>query len=111
MPMRTLIDLPPRLPRSGDVDFFKLWSQGTAEGDVEEIVDRWWRQDRSGVAKPVAAGGSPAFVPDPAESAMSPAASARPSAGARVEGGKEVSEEVQRRMAELIALLNPPASK
>ncbi|MEW6197832.1 MAG: ATP-binding protein [Planctomycetota bacterium] len=47
MPMRTLIDLPPRLPRSGDVDFFKLWSTGTADSNVEEIVDRWWRQDRT----------------------------------------------------------------
>ena len=47
MPMRTLIDLPPRLPRSGDVDFFKLWSTGTAVGDVDQIIDRWWRQDRS----------------------------------------------------------------
>jgi hypothetical protein len=46
MPMRTLIDLPPRLPRSGDVDFFKMWSTDTAGGDVERIVDRWWRQDR-----------------------------------------------------------------
>ncbi|MFH1746399.1 MAG: ATP-binding protein [Planctomycetota bacterium] len=47
MPMRTLIDMPPRLPRSGDVDFFGLWSQGTKGGDVEKIIDRWWRQDRS----------------------------------------------------------------
>ena len=46
MPMRTLIDLPPKLPRSGDVDFFGLWHTGTADGDVEMIVDRWWRQDR-----------------------------------------------------------------
>jgi hypothetical protein len=44
--MRTLIDLPPKLPRSGDVDFFGLWHTGTADGDVEMIVDRWWRQDR-----------------------------------------------------------------
>jgi DNA helicase HerA-like ATPase len=47
MPMRTLIDMPPRLPRSGDVDFFKLWSTGTAGGDVDQIVELWWRQDRS----------------------------------------------------------------
>ncbi|MBN2447225.1 MAG: ATP-binding protein [Phycisphaerae bacterium] len=47
MPMRTLIDMPPKLPRSGDVDFFKLWSQPANGGDVERIVDRWWRQDRS----------------------------------------------------------------
>ena len=52
MPMRTLIDLPPRLPRSGDVDFFKLWSTGTThQGNVEQIVDRWWRQDRSSVVQ------------------------------------------------------------
>ncbi|MEW6253125.1 MAG: ATP-binding protein, partial [Planctomycetota bacterium] len=46
MPMRTLIDLPPRLPRSSDVDFFRLWGTGTTVGDVEQIVDRWWRQAR-----------------------------------------------------------------
>jgi len=47
MPMRTLIDMPPRLPRSGDVDFFKLWSTPQNVGNVEDIVDRWWRQDRT----------------------------------------------------------------
>ncbi len=47
MPMRTLIDMPPKLPRSGDVDFFKEWSRDMYGGDVEVIVDRWWRQDRS----------------------------------------------------------------
>lgn len=47
MPMRTLIDLPPRLPRSGDVDFFKHWAEGTPDAAVEQIVDRWWRQKRS----------------------------------------------------------------
>jgi DNA helicase HerA-like ATPase len=47
MPMRTLISMPPRLPRSGDVDFFGLWSRKTAGGDAEQIMDRWWRQDRS----------------------------------------------------------------
>ncbi|MBK8915777.1 MAG: ATP-binding protein [Phycisphaerales bacterium] len=49
MPMRTLIDPPPRLPRSANVDFFRVWSQGAAESAVEQIVDRWWRQDRSAV--------------------------------------------------------------
>ncbi len=52
MPMRTLIDLPPSLPRSGDVDFFRLWSTGTADADVEEVIDRWWRQARSSQARP-----------------------------------------------------------
>lgn len=46
MPLRTLIDLPARLPRSGDVDFPLLWSKGTPEADVQSILDHWWRQDR-----------------------------------------------------------------
>lgn len=46
MPMRTLIDMPPRLPRSGDVDYFKMWSTEDTSDNVEQIVDRWWRQDR-----------------------------------------------------------------
>jgi len=46
MPMRTLIDLPPKLPRSGDVDFFQHWTEGTPDASVETIVDRWWRQTR-----------------------------------------------------------------
>jgi len=56
MPMRTLIDMPPKLPRSGDVDFFGLWARGTASSEderdaaqVDQIIDRWWRQDRSAV--------------------------------------------------------------
>jgi len=64
MPMRTLIDLPPRLPRSGDVDFFQRWCEGTADGDVEAIIDRWWRQDRQCTNK-----GTP---PDDAHPAASP---------------------------------------
>lgn len=47
MPMRTLIDMPPRLPQSSNMDFFGLWSSGGAGCDVYRIVDRWWRQDRS----------------------------------------------------------------
>jgi len=78
MPMRTLIDMPPKLPRSSDVDFFKMWSTETDTGDVEWIVDRWWRQDRTSLEKiddpnPVAAAphfdsqAPPAYTnPDPA---------------------------------------------
>ncbi|MCH7870849.1 MAG: ATP-binding protein [Planctomycetes bacterium] len=47
MPMRTLIDLPPKLPRSGDMDFFGRWSKGSQGANTEQIIDRWWRQDRS----------------------------------------------------------------
>lgn len=49
MPMRTLIDKPPRLPRSGDVDFFSLWSSGGGPVNADQIIDRWWRQDRSAI--------------------------------------------------------------
>ena len=47
MPMRTLIDMPPREPQSANVDFFGLWSSGGKGCDVDRIVDRWWRQERS----------------------------------------------------------------
>lgn len=86
MPMRTLIDLPPRLPRSGDVDFFKLWSTGTAEGDVEQIVDRWWRQERANSRKTTA--------PDPADQASA-----------------EAPTGVEKRLADLAALLASGGSK
>ncbi|MDX2200222.1 MAG: ATP-binding protein [Phycisphaerae bacterium] len=56
MPMRTLIDLPPRLPRSNDVDFFGLWSQGAKPLGVETIVQRWWRKDRTAFANEAGAG-------------------------------------------------------
>lgn len=46
MPLRTLIDLPARLPRSGDVDFVTHWSKGTPDADVPWILEHWWRQDR-----------------------------------------------------------------
>lgn len=46
MPMRTLVQLPDRTPRSADVDFFKHWSLGTPTGDIDEILQHWWRQDR-----------------------------------------------------------------
>jgi len=48
MPMRTLIDLPDRTPRSGNADFFKLWSCAEPANDVDQVVEHWCRQDRSG---------------------------------------------------------------
>ncbi|MCP4250230.1 MAG: ATP-binding protein, partial [bacterium] len=46
MPLRTLIELPARTPRSGDVDFFAIWSGERSEVDIDEVIDHWWRQDR-----------------------------------------------------------------
>ncbi|MFQ5806938.1 MAG: helicase HerA domain-containing protein [Phycisphaerae bacterium] len=47
MPMRTLIDMPPKAPQSANMDFFGLWASGGKGCDVDRIVDRWWRQERS----------------------------------------------------------------
>lgn len=49
MPMRTLIDLPPKLPESQNMDFFEKWSNGRADLDAESIIHRWWRQDRASI--------------------------------------------------------------
>ncbi len=46
MPMRTLIDKPPKMPCSSDADFFGKWATDEGSGEVEKIVERWWRQDR-----------------------------------------------------------------
>lgn len=52
MPMRTLIDPPPRFPQSQNVDFFRLWSVGGAADDMDRTIERWWRQDRSATPEP-----------------------------------------------------------
>ncbi len=49
MPMRTLIDRPPKEPQSANMDFFGLWSSGGKGCDVDQIVERWWRQERAAV--------------------------------------------------------------
>jgi hypothetical protein len=113
MPMRTLIDLPPRLPRSGDVDFYKLWQSGCADGDVEWILDRWWRQDRGCVnretleehgAVPRADSPPVALVPEkPAEDQPEDGAGPRPTTPEAQ--SHRMSTGVQQRLAELAAML------
>lgn len=66
MPLRTLIDLPRRTPRSGDVDFFSSWSAEEPQSDIAEIVDHWWRQDRQILNR------LPDIETDEAEPAMPP---------------------------------------
>lgn len=111
MPMRTLIDMPPRLPRSGDVDYFKLWSQGVTGGDVEEIIDRWWRQDRACVNKnnpavrpvtPDAASATSTATPSP-PAASDPPVDASP---ADKPGDESSVSAAQRKIAELAAMLS-----
>ncbi len=50
--MRTLIDLPDRLPQSGDVDFFKFWSSREPCNDPDEVIEYWRRQQRRGADNP-----------------------------------------------------------
>lgn len=50
MPMRTLIDMPPKQPQSANVDFFGLWASGGKGCNVDRVIDRWWRQERSAQA-------------------------------------------------------------
>lgn len=45
-PVRLLFDAPDPTPRSDDVDFYKQWREGPEDLNVEQIVDRWRRQDR-----------------------------------------------------------------
>ncbi len=94
MPMRTLFDLPPRLPRSGDVDFFNLWSTGAAVGDVDEIVDRWWRQDRCGMNSAAADAASSAQppAPEPEPRCEEEAKPAEESSGSRTVGSRRLAE-------------------
>ncbi|MCK4342665.1 MAG: DUF87 domain-containing protein [Phycisphaerae bacterium] len=112
MPMRTLIDLPPRLPRSGDVDFFGMWGRGNAEGDVEQIVDRWWRQDRSGerintdAGVPANAAANAQTVPtgEPPATKESPPVQSD-------DGSHRNSTGAEQRLAELAALLGTDGQK
>ncbi len=106
MPMRTLIDLPPRLPRSGDVDFFKLWNTGSSVGEVERVLDRWWRQDRSSANR------QSAFKPfDPnmavPSGAEPPAEPATPEP--QVAESTSAKSDAKRRIAELAAALEAKA--
>ncbi len=46
MPMRTLVDMPKPSPESANADFFKLWSFGSVDFEIDTVIDHWRRQDR-----------------------------------------------------------------
>jgi len=73
MPMRTLVELPARTPRSADVDFFKHWSLGTETGDIDDILQHWWRQDRGLLNAQLALGAAAKGWTDEPEAAPEPA--------------------------------------
>lgn len=47
MPLRVQIDYPNPEPESGDIKFFEKWKQSGVKTSVGEVVERWWKQDRS----------------------------------------------------------------
>jgi DNA helicase HerA-like ATPase len=73
MPMRTLIDLPDRLPDSGDVDFFGHWSAFEPVSDTDEIIDHWRRQDRQILNRMTEGAPLNAEIPPPEEAEPKPA--------------------------------------
>ena len=46
LPTRVQLFKPNPPPNSSSVDFYRHWSSGLADLDVDDIVDRWRRQDR-----------------------------------------------------------------
>lgn len=79
MPMRTLVDMPKPTPMSGNVDFFRLWTFGMPEYDVDQIIDHWRRQDRQSLHRSELAGGVPQVAaPTPASATPAPKAPSRP---------------------------------
>ena len=46
LPTRVQFYRPDPIPNSSDVDFYQQWVSGPEDLDVDDIVDRWRRQDR-----------------------------------------------------------------
>jgi hypothetical protein len=46
MPQRVQIDMPDPAPASTDVRFFDKWRQTGAKTDPNEVMERWWTQQR-----------------------------------------------------------------
>lgn len=46
MPLRVQIDMPNPSPDSSDVNFFDKWKQKGAKTDANEVMERWWIQQR-----------------------------------------------------------------
>lgn len=46
MPLRVQIDYPNPEPQSGDIKFFDKWKESEAKTYIQDVVNRWWYQDR-----------------------------------------------------------------
>ena len=47
MPLRVQVDMPNPPPDSSDVSFFDKWKQKGAKTDANEVMERWWSQQRT----------------------------------------------------------------
>ncbi|OGU47094.1 MAG: hypothetical protein A3H45_00275 [Ignavibacteria bacterium RIFCSPLOWO2_02_FULL_55_14] len=46
MPLRVQIDFPSPEPDSADIKFYEKWKQSEARTKIEEVVTRWWKQEK-----------------------------------------------------------------
>jgi hypothetical protein len=46
MPLRVQIDFPNPEPDSSDIKFYEKWKQSEAKTKIEEVVTRWWKQEK-----------------------------------------------------------------
>lgn len=46
IPIRTMIDYPDPPPDSFDIKFYDKWQKSEQPTNVEEVVQRWWKQER-----------------------------------------------------------------
>jgi len=47
MPLRVQIDFPNPEPNSSDIKFYDKWKQSDAKTDITEVVEKWWKQERT----------------------------------------------------------------
>ena len=47
LPVRVLLDYPAPPPDSADIKFYDKWVASEKVTNVSDVVDRWWKQDRS----------------------------------------------------------------
>jgi DNA helicase HerA-like ATPase len=47
LPVRVLLDYPAPPPDSADIKFYDKWVASEKETNVSDVVERWWKQDRS----------------------------------------------------------------
>ena len=47
VPSRILIDIPSPQPASGDVKFYERWMTRQSATNVDSVVHKWWKQERS----------------------------------------------------------------